>query len=193
MLTVLPLTPERWPDLELLFGPNGAYSNCWCSYQRLSGREFSAGCASRGAGNRALLRRLADEGRRPGLLAYESGDPVGWVSAGPRAEFGRLLRSPILRLSASEAVDPRVWAVACFFIPRARRGAGIGTNLLHAAVDAAHRAGAASVEGYPVDTRGERRQSSSLFTGTLDLFLKAGFSQVAEHLAGRPVVRLELG
>ncbi len=54
-LIVLPLTDERWPDLEALFGPNGAYSNCWCAWQRVRGREFSAGCANRGAGNRALL------------------------------------------------------------------------------------------------------------------------------------------
>ena len=24
-----PVTPDRWPDLERLFGPHGAYSGCW--------------------------------------------------------------------------------------------------------------------------------------------------------------------
>jgi len=32
MIEVHPITPERWDDLVSLFGPNGAYSNCWCTY-----------------------------------------------------------------------------------------------------------------------------------------------------------------
>jgi hypothetical protein len=30
-----PVTPERWPDLETLFGPRGATGGCWCMYWRL--------------------------------------------------------------------------------------------------------------------------------------------------------------
>lgn len=191
-LEALPLTPARWSDLERLFGPNGAYSNCWCAYQRLTGREFSEGCANRGAGNRALLRALTDGRRRPGLIGYQDDVPVGWVSVGPRTEFGRILRSPITRLDADAAADPRVWSVACFFIPRDRRGQGVGRALLDAAVRHARKAGADVVEGYPVDTSGRRVAASSVFTGTLELFSHAGFVKVAEHLAGRPLVRLQL-
>jgi len=192
-LAVHPLTDGRWPDLEALFGPNGGYSNCWCSWQRISGREFSAGCADRGAGNRALLRRLTAEDRRPGLIGYRDGAPVGWVSVGPRPEFGRILRSPITRLDAAAAADASVWSVACFYIPALHRGRGVATALLEAAVAAARGSGAAALEGYPVDTGGRRAQSSSLFTGTPELFRRAGFMQVAEHRPGRPVMRLELG
>src|SRR2546430_2424405 len=35
-----PATARRWPDLEKLFGPNGAYSNCWCMWWRLRHRDF---------------------------------------------------------------------------------------------------------------------------------------------------------
>src|SRR2546425_12840945 len=35
-----PATAGRWPDLEKLFGPNGAYSNCWCMWWRLRHRDF---------------------------------------------------------------------------------------------------------------------------------------------------------
>ena len=28
-LAVHPVTPDRWPDLERLFGPRGAYSGYW--------------------------------------------------------------------------------------------------------------------------------------------------------------------
>lgn len=193
-LVVHPLTEARWPDLETLFGPNGAYSNCWCAWQRVSSREFSAGCANRGAGNRELLRRLAVEGRRPGLIGNGGdGQPVGWVSVGPRPEFGRIVRSPITRLSPTEAADASVWSVACFYIPARHRAQGIASDLLTAAVAHARRGGAAVVEGYPIDTAGARRQGSSLFTGTLDLFRRSGFEVVAEHRPGRPLVRLQLG
>jgi GNAT superfamily N-acetyltransferase len=191
-LRVEPLTAARWSDLEDLFGPNGAYSNCWCTWQRVTGREFAAGCASRGAGNRALLKHLAEDGRRPGLLAYAGGQPIGWISVGPRPDFGRIVRSPITRLDPSAAVDASVWSVACFYIPAPNRGKGVAAALLAAGVAGARTASARAIEGYPVDTAGERRQSSNLFTGTLDLFLRAGFTRVAERLPGRPVVRLEL-
>jgi GNAT superfamily N-acetyltransferase len=187
-----PLSAERWPDLERLFGPSGAYSNCWCAFQRVSGREFSAGCANRGAGNRALLRRLTEDGGRPGLIGYRDGEPVGWVSVGRRPEFGRIVRSPIVRLTPDEAADGSVWSVACFFIPRAHRGTGVGRTLLDRAVGHARDAGASVLEGYPVDTAGTRAQASSVFTGTLDLFRGAGFMVVARHLERRPVVRLTL-
>jgi len=191
-LAVHPLTRERWPDLLRLFGPSGAYSNCWCAFQRVTGREFSAGCGDRGAGNRALLRRLTDQGRTPGLIGYRGGEPVGWVSVGPRPEFGRIVRSPITRLDAEEAADASVWSVVCFYIPRAHRGAGVGRELLAGAIEHARRSGASSVEGYPIDTRGARAQGSTVFTGTLQFFLDAGFEVAAERLARRPVVRRRL-
>ena len=191
-LVARPLTPDRWPDLERLFGPSGAYSNCWCAFQRLTGREFSAGCEKRGAGNRALLRRLTEAEGRPGLIAYREEEPVGWVSIGPRREFGRILRSPITRLSPDEATDASVWSVVCFFVPRPHRGSGVGRALLDHAVRHARRAGAATLEAYPVDTGGARAQYSSVFTGTLGLFRSAGFEVVSERVAARPVVRLSL-
>lgn len=191
-LEVHPLTPYRWGDLERLFGPNGAYSNCWCAFQRVSGREFGAGCANRGEGNRALLHRLTDEGRRPGLIAYRDGEPVGWVSVGSRVEFGRMLRSPILRLSREEAADASVFSVVCFYLPRPNRGQGIGPVLLEAAVAFARASGARAVEGYPVDTQGRRIASSSAFTGTREMFERAGFRVVHERIEARPLMRREL-
>lgn len=191
-LTAHPLTAERWPDLERLFGPSGAYSNCWCAFQRVTGREFSAGCRDRGAGNRALLRRLTDEGRRPGLIGYRDGEPVGWISLGSRPEFGRILRSPITGLDPSQAADRSVWSIVCFFIPRAHRRTGVGRALLERAVEHARSSGASLLEAYPVDTRGARVPGSTAFTGTLDLFVSAGFKVVAERVPGRPVVRLDL-
>ena len=37
---ISPLTPERWNDLEALFGPHGASGGCWCMYWRLPRKIF---------------------------------------------------------------------------------------------------------------------------------------------------------
>ena len=34
-IVVKPLTPALWPDLEALFGDNGACAGCWCMFWRL--------------------------------------------------------------------------------------------------------------------------------------------------------------
>ena len=191
---VRPLTAERWDDLVTLFGPSGAFSNCWCTWWRQTGAEFGRGIEHRGAGNRALLEQLTREAHQPGMIAYRDGRPVGWISVGPRPEYGRVVRSPSVgpgRRSA-EAADGSVWSVVCFWMPRAERGKGVATRLLKAAVDHARANGARVLEAYPVDTAGERHPQSSVFTGTLAMFTRAGFSEVERRAEGRPIVRLQL-
>lgn len=194
---VRPLTPDRWTDLERLFGPRGAYGGCWCTYFRQTGSEFGRGRADRGAGNRALLRSLAEDGAVPGLVAYRGEDPVGWVSVAPRPQFGRILRSPTLGPRGDDepddSDDTRVWSIVCFFIHRDTRGEGLGRVLLKAAVKHARTHGARYLEAYPVDTAGRRMDSSELYTGTLRLFKDAGFQEVQRRARHRPIVRLALG
>lgn len=186
-LDVRPLTPDRWDDLVALFGANGAYGNCWCTWWRQTGSDFGAGCANRGAGNRSFLQRLTDAGQRPGLLGYRDRRPVGWVSVAPLDQFGRILRSPTLK-PERPTVPPGTWAIVCFYIPKAERGSGVATELLHAAVEFARSAGATRLEAYPIDTNGRPADSAGLFTGTLSMFASAGFSEVRRRSAHQPVV-----
>lgn len=166
---------------------------------RCTAADFEAGIRDRGRGNRASLRRLTRDGAVPGLLAYDGERTVGWVSAGPREQFGRILRSPHLRPDAEgHATTPsheegrRTWSVVCFYVPRAERGRGIGRSLLDAAVSYATEQGAEVVEGYPVDTGGKSAAAAGIFTGTLDLFLGAGFHQARHRGGKRHVVQLHV-
>ncbi len=61
-LTFHVATPNRWGDLQRLFGPNGAYSGCWCMYLRESAKEFDANCTKGGAGNKARLKAIVKRG-----------------------------------------------------------------------------------------------------------------------------------
>lgn len=179
MIDIRPLSAGEWPDLCALFGRNGANSGCWCMWWRVSASEWAVGNDA----NREAFHDIVDSAEPTGLLAYDDGVPVGWCAVAPRPVYPRILRSP--RLKPTDSDEPGVWSVTCFYIKRSHRRQGLRAELLDAAVDYAGRMGAAVVEGYPVDTR--EKPSGDLFTGTVDLFLRVGFT---EHLArgGRRVV-----
>ena len=179
-IDVQPVTAGRWADLERLFGPRGVYG-CWCMWFRLSGREFER---RSGAGNKRAMKGLVEEDRIPGLLAYMDGEPVGWVSVAPREEFGRIERSPKL----ARVDDAPVWSIVCFYMARGRRGQGIGSALLEAAVDHAASRGATIVEGYPLDPAVRKVTNAEAYHGLVPMFEAAGFTEVARR-GGRPIMR----
>jgi GNAT superfamily N-acetyltransferase len=180
-IAVRPVTPSRWEDLERLFGPNGAYSNCWCMWWRMPSKEFDR---AGGPAKRRSLRELTERRRVPGLLAYRDGEAVGWVSVAPREEFGRIERSRTL----GRVDDRPVWSIVCFYIPRRHRGRGVGRALLRGALEHVREWGGRLVEAYPIDTGRDRRPAAEVYTGTLRMFEAAGFREVARR-GRRPIVR----
>jgi GNAT superfamily N-acetyltransferase len=188
-LDVRPLTPETWDDLVELFSRPGASipRGCWCMFYRQSGRG-GGGDGNRSDANRAALRALVDSGAVPGLIGYEDGSAVGWISLSPREEYAKLRRSPVMK-----PVDDRpVWSIVCFFVDKRARGRGITAGLLDAAVRYADGQGATVVEAYPVD-KPDRSNDDSMFFGSKSLYDRAGFDEVARRKPARPVVRKELG
>ena len=80
-IEIHPATPERWKDVEALFGKNGACAGCWCQFFKQTSTEFS----SRGGDpNKRALRRSVQSGEVPGLIAYDGGTPVGWCALEPK-------------------------------------------------------------------------------------------------------------
>lgn len=183
-LGIHPATPDRWDDLERLFGPNGAYGNCWCTWWVLTAREF-AGTAPQA--RRAILHRLVADGEEPGLLAYLDGEPVGWCALGSRERYARMM-SPRSR-TFRPLDDLPSWVINCFFITRSARGQGVATALLAAAVDYAFAHGAERIDAYPIDPAAQAPTTDNLFVGYLPAFLAAGFVEVA-RMGARPLVRL---
>jgi hypothetical protein len=116
---------------------------------------------------------------------------VGWVAVAPRPVYVRLERSPIARpVDRSEGLSD-VWSVTCFFIQRTTRSSGLAASLLDEAVRFAFDRGARVVEGYPVDTEGQRRSSGDLYHGTLSQFVAAGFDVIERRGVRRALVRKE--
>lgn len=176
-----PVTPERWADLERLFGKHGAGGGCWCMWWRLTRSQFYAGAGEK---NKRALKAIVDSGEVPGLLAYANGEPVAWCSLGPRENYGSLERSRTLT-----RIDERpVWSIVCFFVARPFRGRGLMASFLGAAVEYARKQGARIVEGYPVEPQ-ERLAPVSGYMGVAPAYRKAGFVEVARARAGRPIMR----
>ena len=189
-LKVLPLTPGRWRDLEAVFGARGCSvaRNCWCMAYRRTGAWSPPAGVRRGAANRALLKALVDAGRPPGLIAYDGRAPVGWVSLGPREEFLKLMRSPVMK----PVDDNPVWSIVCFVVPSEHRGRGVARALLDGAIAWARRRGARLLEAYPVDKR-RRSNDIDMWFGAKSMYDRAGFKEVARRKPARPVVRRALG
>ena len=181
-LTFQPVTPERWPDLETLFGERGACGGCWCMFWRLKRSVWEEG---KGETNKLALRVIVENDERPGVLAYIGGEPVGWCSIAPREDFGSLGRSRVLA-----AVDEiPVWSISCLFIAKAHRRQGVSVKLIDAAVRFAAKRGAMAVEAYPVEPYSEKMPAAFAWTGVASAFVKAGFVEVARRSAARPILR----
>jgi GNAT superfamily N-acetyltransferase len=177
-----PVIPERWKDFEKLFGPNGACAGCWCMWWKLSRTQFyKKNCA----GNKRAIKKIIQAGQEPGILAYASGNPIGWCAIGPREAYPSLERSHVLQ----RVDDAPVWSVTCFYVARGQRRQGLTGQLLKAAVQYARLQGAKIVEGYPIDSRGEKKGTVSIFTGLASTFSEAGFIEVERRTPTRPIMR----
>lgn len=181
-LEFYPVTPERWRDVEKLFGERGAYGGCWCMWWRLLRAQFNE---QKGELNRRALQKIVQSGTVPGLLAYADGQPSAWCSLGPREGFPTLERSRILK----RVDDQPVWSVVCFFVAKPFRRQGVTVELLKAAVEYAKQHGAKIVEGYPVEPKTANTPSVFAWTGMASTFRRVGFVEVARRSPTRPIMR----
>src|SRR5438445_9481628 len=166
-LDVRPLTKERWGDLVDLFGRPGASiaRGCWCMYYRKTG----ASGIGPGEGNRKALKSLVGRGIVPGLIGYQEGKPIGWVSLGPREDYAKLRRSPVMK----PVDDKPVWSIVCFFVDAKARGKGVSEALLRGAIDYARSQGATLLEAYPVD-KDTRSNPEFMWFGAKPMYDRAG-------------------
>ena len=130
---------------------------------------------------------LVEAGRPPGLVGYRGNEPVGWVSLGPREDYAKLARSPVMK----PVDDQPAWSIICFVVPSEFRGQGVARALLDGAVAYAAKCGATLVEGYPTD-KPARTDDQNMWFGTPSMFEAAGFEEVARRKPERPIMRLRL-
>jgi len=188
-LRIEPLTPERWDDLVALFARPGASiaRGCYCMCYRRSGRHEAPAGLAPSEDNRRALKALVDRGVVPGLIGYESDRPIGWVSLGPREDYAKLARSPVMK-----PVDAKpVWSIICFFVDAKARHRGVAESLLKGAVAWARERGATLLEAYPCD-KPAGGVDAFMWFGAKPMFDRAGFVEVARRKPTRPLMRKPL-
>lgn len=185
-LDLRPLTRATWPDLVDLFGRPGASvaRGCYCMYYRRSGSNPVSPGLTHSQANQRALRALVDRGVVPGLLGYVDGRAIGWVSLGPREDYAKLARSPVMK----PVDDKPVWSIVCFFVDATMRGKGVADALLAGAMRWAREQGVTLLEAYPCD-KPQRAAAESMWFGSKTMFDRAGFREVARRKPMRPVVR----
>lgn len=189
MTELHPLTPDRWDDFAALCRQMGPNRSCWCAWW------WEAPGEPRTEPRRATMARAVEAGPPPGLLLAEDETPVGWVAVGPRAGYRRLAATRDTRLDPADTGPGTddVWAVPCFFVAPSHRGRGHLDTLLEAAVAFAADHGAGAVDGVPVDPSTRARSDAATYTGTVSVFVRHGFRELARRTrSSRVIVRREL-
>jgi ribosomal protein S18 acetylase RimI-like enzyme len=187
-LTVRPLTAARVEAVKTV--TRGTWgSQCWDLFPRFSAKERrELGISGDGGGpgaaegrRREILAKLARRRHSAGLVAYLDGEPVGFLSLGPRTDYSRVVNSRVT--PPVDKVD--AWVIPCITVRRGYRGKGVAVAMLRAAVDHAGKHGAAAVEGYP-RAASTRVHDDFAFIGTQELFRRAGFRKVRGPLKDAP-------
>ena len=182
LLTFRPLTPALLEDFaKVVRGSWGG--SCWCMHPRLTEAQMKAlpGSGPGSHRRRAAMEKLARRRRKPGLLAFEGGEPVGWVAVAPRGELARVEAS-----RATPRVDEEeVWVIPCITVRKRSRGSGVAVALVEAAVAYAAEQGAPAVEAYP-RAGSARTGDDNAYFGTEPLFRRAGFKVIRGPLENLP-------
>lgn len=186
-LTFEPLTPDRWDDLERLFGPErGANSGCWCMWWRVKKPEWDT---LGKAGRKRAFKALVASGEVPGIIAYEGDDAVAWCAIAPRTATPRFNTSRVA--APTGAITPADWAITCFYIAPTHRHKRLMSALVDAALKHARRNGARAVEGCPIEPK-RRLMWGEGFVGIASVFRGAAFEEVAKRSETRTLMRRDL-
>ena len=176
-LTFKPVTARTVGDFEALFGAKGGPNWCWCMAWRATSAELKD--AKSPARKTQMLGRIAD-GVPVGLVGYDQGRPVAWVSVAPKDTFQKGL--------GGTQETAKVWSLTCMFMARDHRKQGLSALLIEAAANYAKKHKATILEAYPVDPD----SPSYRHMGFVPAFERAGFEETGREGKRRHVMHLTL-
>ncbi|GAA1798697.1 GNAT family N-acetyltransferase [Nostocoides veronense] len=169
------LTPQTWPAFEaLVMRHNGIFGGCWCTWFH----DGHPSCEGRGEtyeGNRAVKKRLVDEGVAHAALVMAGEEAVAWAEYGTPEELPTIHHRK--EYDATKEAEPD-YRITCVFVDKRHRRQGVTEMAIQGALDQIARAGGGRVESYPHDlTEQTKKMSSSfLYNGTRRLYERLGFT-----------------
>ena len=168
--TIRPLGPETWDAFARLCEKHNGmgFGGCWCTWfhprRKDLGIDVEAG--------RPYKEFLVRQGRAHAALVFDGDVAVGWCQFGTPAELPSIFHRKEYEAGLASLPDYRL---TCIFVDRNHRRGGVAAVALDGALGLIARAGGGVVEAYPQDTAGKKVPSSFLYSGTRDMFEKAGF------------------
>lgn len=169
------LTPQTWPAFEALVARhNGIFGGCWCTWFH----DGHPSCEGRGEtyeGNRAVKKRLVEEGVAHAALVMAGAEAVAWAEYGTPEELPTIHHRK--EYDATKEAEPD-YRITCVFVDKRHRRQGVTELAIQGALDQIARAGGGRVESYPHDlTEQTKKMSSSfLYNGTRRLYERLGFT-----------------
>jgi hypothetical protein len=104
------------------------WGGCWCIYFHPDGPERGQGAEA----NRALKRRLVEEGRAHAALVFDGDVAIGWCEYGTPEELPSIYHRAQYEQERDLVPDYRL---TCFFIDRDYRRRGVSGAALRGALD----------------------------------------------------------
>lgn len=178
-LTFRPVDRETWADFESLFNAPSGPKYCWCMSWRATAEE---GKATTSAVRHDQIEARVHHGIPIGLVVYDAGLPVAWVSLAPKETFRRLG-------GPEPAPGEVVWSLTCMFAARSHRKQGIADHLIAAALEHVKSQGGTVLEAYPVAPD----SPSYRYMGFVPAFERHGFVHLGKEGSRRNVMRKVLG
>ena len=166
--TVKPLDESTWDAFaDLVERNNGVFGGCWC----IGFHEDPKANPGYEAHRRRKLERVR-AGTAHAALVFEGGDCVGWCQFGTPDELPRIKSRAEYEKGVSTPPD---WRIACNFVGKGHRRAGVATAALKGALDLIAGLGGGTVEGYPEDAGAV--PAGFLFNGALSTYERLGFTR----------------
>ena len=169
------LTPQTWPAFEaLVMRHNGIFGGCWCTWFH----DGHPSCEGRGEtyeGNRAVKKRLVEEGVAHAALVMAGAEAVAWAEYGTPEELPTIHHRK--EYDATKEAEPD-YRITCVFVDKRHRRQGVTEMAIQGALDQIARAGGGRVESYPHDLteQAKKMSSSFLYNGTRRLYERLGFT-----------------
>ena len=183
---IRPLEPTTWDAFAALVERNGGvFGGCWCIGYHTEGVGHTTAEQNR---ERKLARVHADETHA--ALVFDGEEAVGWCQFGTPAELPRIKHR---RAYEEQPPEPADWRITCFYVDRRRRGQGIAAAALDGALELIGSNGGGTCEAITEDTTGREVPGRFLFSASLGLFERYGFTrerQVGKHAW---IVRARIG
>ena len=116
---------------------------------------------------------MLDRNRIHGYLAYDGNQSVGWCNAADIESYAGFVPAFARNMTCGKTIS-----IVCFEIAPEYRGMGIASAFIDRVCSDAGSRGYAAVEWYP---KLSDQQNEYNYQGSLNLFQKAGFMEVARE------------